>query len=208
VTERRPDRRPDRDAHRADHGSATVLVITAILLLSVLAAAVMVVLALIATQVRASQAADLAALAGAEKAWFGSTEACREARRIAAVHGAGVERCTWQGLDVQVHVVVTVPVPQLRALSHGQPLQLRAVARAGPPTDVELAALAGAQRATGQVSSESSSRTAPALSSGLLALPHLGLCTQRGQPSSQSQPATTSRVAANQVVTMSKPRKA
>jgi secretion/DNA translocation related TadE-like protein len=125
----------DRQRFRAldDRGSATVFVLTAILLLSVLAVVVMVVLGLMSAQVRTSQAADLAALAGAEKAWFGSDVACQEATRIAAAHGATVERCTWQGLDVQVHVRVTPNLPQLRAFSNGRTVELRAVARAGPP---------------------------------------------------------------------------
>lgn len=117
-------------------GSATVLVMGAMLLLAVLTAVVMVVLALIAAQVRASQAADLAALAGAESAWYGADRACQEAGRIAGAHGAAVERCTFQSLDVQVHVVVTLPWPQARALTGGGPLQLRAIARAGPPDDL------------------------------------------------------------------------
>lgn len=119
----------------ADHGSATVLVIAVVVLLSALTAVVIMVLALLAAQVRTSQAADLAALAGAEQAWFGSEAACREAGRIAAAHGAAVERCTWQGLDVQVHVVLTVALPGVRAVGVGRQLHLRAIARAGPPDE-------------------------------------------------------------------------
>lgn len=121
---------------RSQTGSATVLVIGAIAMLAVFALLVMAVMALIGAQVRASQAADLAALAGAERAWFGGDEACAEANRIAVAHGARVERCTWEELDVQVHVVVTAPLPELRALAGGQVLELRAVARAGPPSDL------------------------------------------------------------------------
>ena len=45
-----------------------------------------------------------------------------------------------------------------------------------------------------QASTARSSRTAPVLSSGSLPLPHLGDCTQPGQPVSQRQVRTVSRV--------------
>ena len=47
---------------------------------------------------------------------------------------------------------------------------------------------------------------APAFDSGSLRLPHLGDCTQEGQPLSHPQESIASRVAPNQVRTASNPR--
>src|SRR4029079_9464403 len=57
-------------------------------------------------------------------------------------------------------------------------------------------------------SSTSSSRSAPALSSGLFWLPHLGDCTHEGQPSKHSHAAMVSRVAVSQSRAAAKPRSA
>lgn len=124
-----------RQPKPSDRGSATVLVVAAIALIAVLLAVVMAVLTLIATQVKVAQAADLAALAGAQQAWYGESSACAEAGRIAAAHGTQLEQCDWQGLDVQVRVVGVPPLITTRAVRVGGTLQLRATARAGPPND-------------------------------------------------------------------------
>ena len=66
------------------------------------------------------------------------------------------------------------------------------------------APLARAEAAQGaKRSTPWSSFRAPALSSGLLRLPHLGDCTQDGQPDSHSHWAIASRVAATHVRNMS-----
>src|SRR6185312_2056542 len=57
-------------------------------------------------------------------------------------------------------------------------------------------------------STTSSTRTAPALSSGALPLPHLGDCTQDGHPVRQSQLKIAVRVAASQLGSTSCPRSA
>jgi len=49
---------------------------------------------------------------------------------------------------------------------------------------------------------------AAALSKGLFLLPHLGDCTQEGQPASHSQALMASRVAVSHVLAFSKPRSA
>mgnify|MGYP001168852123 CR=1 FL=1 len=123
-------------------GSATVLVLVVFFALAVLMLVVVVVGALISTQVRASQAADLAALAGARRVWFGDAAACQEASRIAALHGAEVSHCERRGLDLQVSVAVHPPLPPFLtpapAESSDRPV-LRATARAGPPEALGLA---------------------------------------------------------------------
>ena len=57
-------------------------------------------------------------------------------------------------------------------------------------------------------STTSSSRTAPALSSGSLPLPHFGDWTQDGQPSRHSQEAMASRVAVSHATAAAWPRSA
>jgi secretion/DNA translocation related TadE-like protein len=114
----------------------------AILVLAFGAGVVLVVGAMIVTQVRVSQAADLAALAGARAAWSGTAVACAEAARIAEVQGARLEACERRGLDVQVTAVIVPTLPSLFARVSDDPdgsgVVLRAVARAGPPDSAGL----------------------------------------------------------------------
>ncbi len=108
-------------------GSASLLVVAAGTLLVVVVGAAGTGAAVLTAQNRAAQAADLAALAGAEQAWSGRERACAEATGIAAANQADVESCETDGLDVQVRVRV---LPTLPLADH---LVLRATARAGPP---------------------------------------------------------------------------
>ena len=111
----------------ADRGAASVLAVAAVLV-TALAGIVAVWVALVgASQVRVSQAADLAALAGAEKAWLGRSAACAVAGEIAARHNAQVVDCTAVGLAVQVRV----RAPLAGALADIG--YVSATARAGPP---------------------------------------------------------------------------
>lgn len=123
-------------------GSATVGVVMAILALAFGVGVVLVMGAMIAAQVRVSQAADLGALAGARVAWSGTELACAEAERIVSAQGAQLESCERRGLDVQVATVLQPPVPWLAGGTSDDPdtaaVVLRAVARAGPPDSLGL----------------------------------------------------------------------
>ncbi|MFI1938226.1 Rv3654c family TadE-like protein [Streptomyces purpureus] len=84
-----------------------------------------VVLALgqaVAARHRAGSAADLAALAAADRALWGQESACTAASRVARAQGAQVVRCALRGdvADVMARVRLGPYAPQVRA-------------RAGPP---------------------------------------------------------------------------
>nr|WP_097880618.1 Rv3654c family TadE-like protein [Streptomyces sp. st140] len=106
----------------ADRGLATVWVaVTAAGLCTVFA----VVLALgqaVAARHRAGGAADLAALAAADRALEGAEAACESARRVALAQDAAVVRCAVQGevADVTARAGFGPYLPTVRA-------------RAGPP---------------------------------------------------------------------------
>ncbi|MEU5038775.1 Rv3654c family TadE-like protein [Streptomyces rubiginosohelvolus] len=116
----------------ADRGVATVWVaVTAAGLCTVFA----VVLALgqaVAARHRAGGAADLAALAAADRALEGAEAACEAARRVALAQDAAVVRCAVQGevADVTARAGFGPYLPTVRARA-GPP----AGASAGAPTD-------------------------------------------------------------------------
>lgn len=111
-------------------GSATVLVIAAVVLLGVMAVVVIAGMTVLATQTKVSQAADLAALAGAENVILGGEAgACAQSARVVAANRAHLESCEVRALDVQIAVSAVPPVPG------GARLTVRAMARAGPPDD-------------------------------------------------------------------------
>ncbi|SFK89114.1 Rv3654c family TadE-like protein [Geodermatophilus ruber] len=116
--------RPSRTGER---GSATVWVVA----LSGVLAAVGVAAVLVGTAVvarhRATGAADLAALAAAERAVRGDPGACSAAAAVAGANGAELTGCTVDGAAV-VEVTVAVPV-RLGPLGTGR---AAARARAGP----------------------------------------------------------------------------
>jgi secretion/DNA translocation related TadE-like protein len=114
------------EACRCDLGSGTVHVLAvAVLLLATLGTVMALGSALVARH-RAAAAADLAALAAADRAVEGSATACAAATAVAAHHAAQLAECRLAG-DV-VEVTVTVPLPVgMRALGPAI-----AHARAGP----------------------------------------------------------------------------
>ncbi len=81
----------------------------------------------VVTRHRAEAAADLAALAAADRAIYGPSAACARASLIAGAHGAALQRCGVIGsvADVTVTLPVQGPFRQLPPVS--------ARARAGPP---------------------------------------------------------------------------
>lgn len=108
-------------------GSITVVIAVAISFVVLVAAVAACVVAVFASQVKASQAADLAALAGAQHSWLDQSAACPAAQRIATEHVARLVSCSTDAFDVQVQVAVALPAPLSRLGT------VTAEARAGPP---------------------------------------------------------------------------
>lgn len=111
----------------SDRGSASVLAIAAVVAVALIGTVAVWVTLVGASQMRVSQAADLAALAGAEKAWLDRRAACDVAAEIAARHQAQLVDCQAVGLDVQVRVRAPLTGALARMGS------VSATARAGPP---------------------------------------------------------------------------
>jgi secretion/DNA translocation related TadE-like protein len=112
-------------SRRDQRGAATVLVLAMAGVLTLLGAALAVVMAMVVAHRVAQSAADLAALAGAREVALGR-DGCTSAADIAAANRARVTACSVVGHDVQVEVEVTGP--------HwlGQSADLAARSRAGP----------------------------------------------------------------------------
>jgi secretion/DNA translocation related TadE-like protein len=126
--------------HRAqvagDRGSAIVLAACLAMVLVLAATVASVIAALLAGQARAQSAADLAALAAADRALWGTDEACAMAATIAERNGASLTECTIDLLDVVLRVEVPPPrvAARLLLMVGVTPDPLHAQARAGPPT--------------------------------------------------------------------------
>jgi secretion/DNA translocation related TadE-like protein len=111
---------------RGDRGSGTVLVLG---LASVLTLVAMLLVALASVGVarhRAASAADLAALAAADRSLSGEAAACAAAARAAAAVAAELGTCRLLGDVAEVEALVRPPGP-LGALG-----EARSRARAGP----------------------------------------------------------------------------
>ncbi|MFD9032625.1 Rv3654c family TadE-like protein [Streptomyces sp. NPDC059567] len=111
-----------RDAVRGDRGMATVWTAFAACVLCVVFGAVLALGQAVAARHRAGGAADLAALAAADRALWGEEAACAAAARVAGAQGAAVLRCSLRGdiADVTAAVRLGPYTPTVRA-------------RAGPP---------------------------------------------------------------------------
>lgn len=125
--QRGPHRGSGHGGQRAQRGAGTVLVLAVVLVVMVVVQAVAVLAAGQTARHRAAAAADLAALAGAQRLSFGAGDPCADAGRIARANGAALRDCVVDGteVEVQVRVEVTSALPWL-------PAQDRR-ARAGPP---------------------------------------------------------------------------
>lgn len=110
---------------RTERGSATLLVVTFLAVLVMVAAGLGVVMAMVAAHRRAQAAADLAALAAA-RALVNGQDGCAAAARVAAANEAALTACVPTGGDVLVEVRVAGP----RWL--GQDADFSGRARAGP----------------------------------------------------------------------------
>lgn len=108
---------------RRDQGLATVWAAVTTATLCVVFAVVLALGQVVVVRHRAGGAADLAALAAADRALEGAAAACRSAREVAAAQGAEVVRCSVQGeiADVTARVRRGPYAPEVRS-------------RAGPPT--------------------------------------------------------------------------
>ncbi len=123
-------------ARGREQGSATVW---CLMLLGALSLSWIVTMAwgrAVAARHQAGSAADLAALAAADRVFDGTADPCRVATRIARAHGAILRKCEFLG-DV-VDVVVEARFPAL--LGALPPAQVRA--RAGPLVDERALSLA------------------------------------------------------------------
>lgn len=148
VRGRCPDRREDVwGRHRirragggrsrgADRGVATVWVAVTTATLCVVFALVLALGQAVAARHRAGGAADLAALAAADRALEGQDAACEAAREVALAQSAVLVRCTVQGeiADVVVRSGFGPYEPAVRALA-GPPAAHRAVAGRFPRVD-------------------------------------------------------------------------
>ncbi|MDV5146636.1 pilus assembly protein TadG-related protein [Streptomyces sp. SBC-4] len=111
-----------RRAGRGDRGAATVWAAFAACALCVVFGAVLALGQAVAARHRAGGAADLAALAAADRALWGEAEACAAASRVAAAQGAELLRCAVRGelAEVTARVVRGPYRPEVSS-------------RAGPP---------------------------------------------------------------------------
>ncbi|MFE6049504.1 Rv3654c family TadE-like protein [Kitasatospora sp. NPDC056446] len=114
----------------ADTGSATVWLLALAMLGTAVFAATIAVGSVVAARHRAESAADLAALAAADRLLLDPDGGCARAVGIAAAQGAGLVSCVVDGSADAVEVVAEVEVGRL-------PLRIpvgpaRARARAGP----------------------------------------------------------------------------
>ncbi|MDT0304032.1 Rv3654c family TadE-like protein [Streptomonospora wellingtoniae] len=108
----------------ADAGSATVWVLALCGVVLFAASAVVLVAGVRVDRHRAATAADLAALAGAERLSEGERSSCAAARATAEANGAELTRCRLAA-DLSLHVSTRVPA-RMRLGS------VTAHARAGP----------------------------------------------------------------------------
>ncbi|MQS13424.1 hypothetical protein F7Q99_14380 [Streptomyces kaniharaensis] len=125
----------------ADAGSATVWLLALAVLGCSVFTATLAVGAVVAARHRAESAADLAALAAADRLLLDSDGGCLRAAGIAAAQGAGLASCAVDREEDAVEVVAEVPVG-------GLPVRLplgpaRARARAGPVRAPVIAAEEG-----------------------------------------------------------------
>lgn len=109
-----------------DRGAATVWAAFAACALCVVFGAVLALGQAVAARHRAGGAADLAALAAADRAPWGEAEACAVAARVATAQGAELVRC---GLGGEIGEIAEVTVRVVLG-----PYRPELASRAGPPS--------------------------------------------------------------------------
>ncbi|MER7517257.1 Rv3654c family TadE-like protein [Streptomyces sp. NPDC126499] len=116
-----------RGTGRADRGAATVWTAIAACALCVVFGAVLALGQAVTARHRAGGAADLAALAAADRALWGEEDACAAATRVAAAQGATLVRCRVREDIADVTARVTLG-----------PWTTATRSRAGPPLSASL----------------------------------------------------------------------
>ncbi|GAA3394034.1 Rv3654c family TadE-like protein [Streptomyces roseoviridis] len=116
-----------RGTVRADRGAATVWTAVAACALCVVFGAVLALGQAVTARHRAGGAADLAALAAADRALWGEADACAAANRVATAQGATLVRCgvSEDIADVTARVTLGAWTTEIRS-------------RAGPPPATPL----------------------------------------------------------------------
>lgn len=114
--------RDGEDERGGDRGSATVWVAMAAATICAVFAVVLALGQAVAARHRAGAAADLAALAAADRALSGPVEACRRAVEVAAAQRAEVTSC-----------VVSAEIADVTARARLGPFAPAVRSRAGPP---------------------------------------------------------------------------
>lgn len=139
-----------------DEGVATVWVAMTTATLCAVFAVLLALGQAVATRHRAGGAADLAALAAADRALSGAATACEAARRVAGAQGAELVRCAVQGeiADVAARARFGPYAPQVR--SRAGPPEAAAQTPAAAPPQVAPGSTEGA------VSAETVGSTGPA----------------------------------------------
>nr|WP_256332812.1 Rv3654c family TadE-like protein [Streptomyces sp. 2131.1] len=101
----------------ADQGLATVWAAVTTTTLCTVFAVVLALGQVVAARHRAGGAADLAALAAADRALEGAAAACKSAEEVAGAQGAEVVRCAVQGevADVTARVRLGLYAPEVRS---------------------------------------------------------------------------------------------
>lgn len=118
----------------ADRGSASLLVLWVACLVWWLGVGSAYVASAMTARHRAAATADLAALAAADRAFYGPVAACRSAREVALAMAGRVERCSVNGLvaDVTVLVQPVLRVPGESAVTVRARAGPSSLASAGP----------------------------------------------------------------------------
>lgn len=113
---------------RRERGGASLLVVAAMGAIMVLTLSGLVLAGVVLATHRARSAADLAALAGAQRLQDAvpAEAACAQAQRVAQRNGAQIQQCAVEGMDVEVTAVVRVRT---------WPSNASGRARAGPDRD-------------------------------------------------------------------------
>lgn len=117
-------------ANLGEDGAASLLVVIWAALLGVVLTCALTILGVWHAHVRAAAAADLGALAGADRLLEDPTGACAAADAITRANGARMVGCTREGLDIVVRAVVPVPPGFARLLLAGRELELLGTAHA------------------------------------------------------------------------------
>jgi len=127
-------RRASQGQREPDAGSATLGTLALASLVLLLAVVIVAVGQFAQQRVAANSAADLAALAAADRWDLGSHGACAVARRVAHDNRGRLDSCELTGAEVSVVVEVVAPPAvrwAARAVGRRAP-EIRAMARAGP----------------------------------------------------------------------------